>query len=284
MCSDGLSGLLHSDVIREVMLDYEDLEACGERLIELAKQAGGHDNITAIVVDFDGAELVPPQPDDVFGYQQYPLPPDDDGVYDAAPSEQLDTAAPPALRQSTMRGLSERPRGSVAAPRRNQARTWLLLLALGVGAGVLVGLLSRQIPLPIDAPEAADPLPSVRAAEEKPAAPIGVVVLTDVAGGELVVDGELHGMATDGRWSMQLMPGFHTFEARFAGKVVVSKTSDVSPGGTTVMLSRPPLDEVPVMDGPEDGEDPGGAVPATGSDDKKSAKRRVRSARSVTTP
>jgi serine/threonine protein phosphatase PrpC len=286
MCSDGLSGLLHSDVIREVMLDYEGLDACGERLIELAKQAGGHDNITTILVDFDGAELALPQPEDVFGYQQYPLPPDDDGVYEAAPSEQLATAAPPALRQSTTRGLSERPRRSMAAPRRSQARTWLILLALGIVAGVLVGLLSRQIsiPLPIAGTEAADALPSVRTVEERPSAPISVVVLTDVAGGERVVVGELHGMATDGRWAMQLTPGFHTFEARFAGKVVVSKTANVSPGETTVMLGRPPVDEVPVMDGPEDAEDPGADVPAASGDDKKSAKRRGRASRNVVNP
>src|SRR5256885_14614470 len=49
LCSDGLSGMVRFDDIREVLLTVPDpLEAC-KILTDRANQAGGHDNITVIV-------------------------------------------------------------------------------------------------------------------------------------------------------------------------------------------------------------------------------------------
>ena len=54
LCSDGLSGMVRFDEIREVLsASAEPLETC-KLLTERANQAGGHDNITVIVVHFDG--------------------------------------------------------------------------------------------------------------------------------------------------------------------------------------------------------------------------------------
>jgi len=54
MCSDGLSGMIRADDIRQVLVSVSDpLEAC-KVLTDRANQAGGHDNITVIVVRFDG--------------------------------------------------------------------------------------------------------------------------------------------------------------------------------------------------------------------------------------
>jgi PPM family protein phosphatase len=64
LCSDGLSGMIRNDEIREGLLSVDDpLEAC-KLLTERANQAGGHDNITVLVVKFDGPALTPPRPDD----------------------------------------------------------------------------------------------------------------------------------------------------------------------------------------------------------------------------
>lgn len=49
LCSDGLTKELSDAQIAAVLAD-EDPESAAERLIELANQAGGNDNITAIVV------------------------------------------------------------------------------------------------------------------------------------------------------------------------------------------------------------------------------------------
>jgi serine/threonine protein phosphatase PrpC len=59
LCSDGLSGMVRNDEIREVLKATPDpLEAC-KTLTERANMAGGHDNITVIVAQFDGEALQP---------------------------------------------------------------------------------------------------------------------------------------------------------------------------------------------------------------------------------
>ncbi len=75
LCSDGLSGMVRGDDIRELMLSAaKPIEAC-KALTERANHNGGHDNITVVVARFDGETL------DAFGdetevlrYQKYPLP------------------------------------------------------------------------------------------------------------------------------------------------------------------------------------------------------------------
>jgi len=74
VCSDGLSGMVRGDEMREVLLSTRDsLEACKE-LTDRANRAGGHDNITVIVAEFDGPALSPPAPDALISYQKYALP------------------------------------------------------------------------------------------------------------------------------------------------------------------------------------------------------------------
>ncbi len=73
VCSDGLSGMVRADEMREVLLGHrEPFDACKE-LVDRANRAGGHDNITVIVAVFEGA-LPPPGPQDVLAYQKYALP------------------------------------------------------------------------------------------------------------------------------------------------------------------------------------------------------------------
>ena len=74
VCSDGLSGMIRGDEMREVLLSTADsLEACKE-LTDRANRAGGHDNITVIVAEFDGPMLKEPTPDLLISYQKYALP------------------------------------------------------------------------------------------------------------------------------------------------------------------------------------------------------------------
>ncbi len=74
MCSDGLSGMIRADEIREVLLGVSDpLEAC-KVLTERANLAGGHDNITVIVAKFGGSGLHDPASADVVKYAKYALP------------------------------------------------------------------------------------------------------------------------------------------------------------------------------------------------------------------
>jgi len=75
LCSDGLSGMVRFDDIREALrTTTEPIDAC-KQLTERANQAGGHDNITVIVVQFDGEGLKPLAPDaEPLKYRKYVLP------------------------------------------------------------------------------------------------------------------------------------------------------------------------------------------------------------------
>ncbi|HEX8354881.1 MAG TPA: Stp1/IreP family PP2C-type Ser/Thr phosphatase [Pyrinomonadaceae bacterium] len=50
LCSDGLYDLVVDDEIAAVLSEAEDVHAAGERLIALAKERGGHDNITVGII------------------------------------------------------------------------------------------------------------------------------------------------------------------------------------------------------------------------------------------
>jgi PPM family protein phosphatase len=76
LCSDGLSGMVRNDEIREVLRSVDDpLEAC-KTLTDRANQAGGHDNITVVVAKFEGDGLHAPTKEDIdtLRYQKYQLP------------------------------------------------------------------------------------------------------------------------------------------------------------------------------------------------------------------
>lgn len=75
LCSDGLSGMIKSDEIREVLLTHGDpIDAC-RVLTERANLAGGHDNVTVIVARFEGDGVEPPGADEPPpAYRKYTLP------------------------------------------------------------------------------------------------------------------------------------------------------------------------------------------------------------------
>jgi protein phosphatase len=53
LCSDGLSGMLTDEEIQVISRNRPDPASACKSLIEAAKMAGGHDNITAIIVQMD---------------------------------------------------------------------------------------------------------------------------------------------------------------------------------------------------------------------------------------
>jgi serine/threonine protein phosphatase PrpC len=61
LCSDGLSGVLRAETIEEVLREYDDVEECADRLVDLAMRAGGPDNITAVVADIVGDDVPEPK-------------------------------------------------------------------------------------------------------------------------------------------------------------------------------------------------------------------------------
>lgn len=53
LCSDGLSGMVDDAKLAETLIEVTDPQNCAQTLVNLANQAGGIDNITAIVVRID---------------------------------------------------------------------------------------------------------------------------------------------------------------------------------------------------------------------------------------
>jgi PPM family protein phosphatase len=53
LCTDGLTGMVPEDQITEIMLGSADPQDAVDRLVKIANRAGGIDNITAVVLDFD---------------------------------------------------------------------------------------------------------------------------------------------------------------------------------------------------------------------------------------
>jgi serine/threonine protein phosphatase PrpC len=85
LCSDGLSGMVRYEEIRELLKSsVEPLDIC-KALTERANQAGGHDNITVIVVQFDGNTLKPLETEggEPLKYRKYTL--GDESLGDTAP-------------------------------------------------------------------------------------------------------------------------------------------------------------------------------------------------------
>ncbi|MCC7540889.1 MAG: Stp1/IreP family PP2C-type Ser/Thr phosphatase [Deltaproteobacteria bacterium] len=193
LCSDGLSGLVHADTLREVMATTPEPIDCCKRLTELANAGGGHDNITVIVADFDGEIPAPGEGEDA-RYQQYALPPaPNDGVGEDTVTRPLhikgsgpkpgadvkrmtdgdgDSATWPASSQAAMAGRA------YASPEddegRGGGRWWILLLLLLVVAGVagavyLVAFRGLGIGEPLihlgGEPVVATPVPVVRPVE-----------------------------------------------------------------------------------------------------------------------
>ncbi len=73
LCSDGLSGQVKRDEIAEIVLRERDLQAVCERLIALANERGGPDNITVVIARFDGDGLHAAGAGEEVGHQVYPL-------------------------------------------------------------------------------------------------------------------------------------------------------------------------------------------------------------------
>jgi serine/threonine protein phosphatase PrpC len=57
LCSDGLSGKLRDEEMRDAILMTPDLEQACRQMVDLAKERGGEDNITVVLGELDGEGL-----------------------------------------------------------------------------------------------------------------------------------------------------------------------------------------------------------------------------------
>ncbi|MEW6210563.1 MAG: Stp1/IreP family PP2C-type Ser/Thr phosphatase [Acidobacteriota bacterium] len=57
LCSDGLSNKVTQEELRQVVYESENINTACRRLIEIANERGGEDNITVVIARFDGDSL-----------------------------------------------------------------------------------------------------------------------------------------------------------------------------------------------------------------------------------
>ena len=75
LCSDGLSGQVKKEEIAQIVSQTPDLSAACDKLISLANERGGPDNITVVIARFDGDGLRNSDGNQLgdVGHQVYPL-------------------------------------------------------------------------------------------------------------------------------------------------------------------------------------------------------------------
>lgn len=107
LCSDGLSNELDSDTLARLSSEPFTLEEAVVQLVEAAKEAGGRDNITAVLLEFDEVTV-----------SSTPI------------KRTISTVTPPVARTT---------KPSTTKPRRRHRLSWRTPAALLLFAGVLVG-------------------------------------------------------------------------------------------------------------------------------------------------
>ena len=82
ICSDGLSGMVEPEDIRDVVLAIDDPADACLKLTQMACDNGGDDNVTVIIAKFDGEGLAAPAIGDDVAYEKFMLPglDDDDSI------------------------------------------------------------------------------------------------------------------------------------------------------------------------------------------------------------
>ena len=132
LCSDGLSGQLPRLELGPIVAELKDVNAICARLIDIANERGGPDNITAVVVRFDGPGL--PDPDgepDPPGYHAYPFPEAETSGETAAVTAPVPVVVPPGpLAAPVDEGDGNRPVVRTGSPMIVATVGIILLLAL----------------------------------------------------------------------------------------------------------------------------------------------------------
>jgi hypothetical protein len=109
LCSDGLTSMMRDESVAEILATHADPQEAADALVDAANRAGGLDNITVIVIDFeqgDGVEFLGPAP--ARGEES------GSGVVEVAGTSR---GAPPPTRSEQLE-----PASDLSTPRRAEAR------------------------------------------------------------------------------------------------------------------------------------------------------------------
>ncbi|HEX6316234.1 MAG TPA: hypothetical protein VFZ73_15300, partial [Gemmatimonadaceae bacterium] len=115
MCSDGLSGLVRPDDMARVVEEELDLSIACDRLIAMANDQGGPDNITVVAARFEGSGLSAARASDPVGHHEYPPPPTEEVPAVEAGERSADAETQPWPIATTLVDEERRRRGKFYA-------------------------------------------------------------------------------------------------------------------------------------------------------------------------
>jgi len=150
LCSDGLSGQVRPEEMAAVVREEPDLALVCKRLIDLANDHGGPDNITVVAARFEGEGLSAASSGDDVGHHVFPMPGTETPT---VPMERYEE------RDETPTVPTPQPAIRTPAAAQSSFRGRLLLIALGV---VLLLLATALVTRPFwsgaePAPDSASP-------------------------------------------------------------------------------------------------------------------------------
>jgi len=257
LCSDGLHSMVDDDTIKQVLTEQPDPQGAAERLVQLANEAGGLDNITVVVLafaegeGFEGATWVPPAPPDSTGKPiPYELGTDLTAAHRipagmvAAPPETADPEpgadAPPMpsgrAKRPDSAQYSAPPNPAYAAPSgkhaggrsRKRALAWLAGIILLVAVALVGGRLyvDSQFFVGVENGKVAvfRGLPTKTLGVKV----FGLVELTDIPAGQALACKQ---------WEQLLRDGDTASSREDAAKIVAQIRTDLSPGGRCSTLT-----------------------------------------------
>ncbi len=244
LCSDGLSGMVDEDTVRDIMVRETNLSECAHQLVEAAKAGGGEDNVTVVVADFVGSFLEEAKVDDIVAYVRHPSSDRSTFFGDRLEETSSSLVAPaegPQDDATEAKVVVDVPRASGRRPVR-----WLLASVVVVGLGFLAYAAAERVltstatevalkdrpppsvstqPPSVDTSLAAVDATSELANEVVEEVPLTEVILnTSVTSGSVFIDGEeLAELPLEAGQTLLIEEGQHAFEVR-VGKRTVAQT------------------------------------------------------------
>jgi protein phosphatase len=232
LCSDGLSGLVHADMMKDVLRASPDLVQAAAQLIAMANAGGGHDNITVVLAEFDGVGLKEPSTDAKVAYQQYPLPPAAADANDAPPPRPAQAKAAAAKPGADVKHASPRVEEESGAGRWWIVAVLVLLVLALVGAMILSMDGGREAqteaPTRTTLSGTAPIAPSIPAAPEPAHLRFGATGA--YAGASLRIDGQSEGVLPSDSMVVDVEAGTHRVEVLREGVLVARAEVAVEAG------------------------------------------------------
>ncbi|MDQ3036718.1 MAG: Stp1/IreP family PP2C-type Ser/Thr phosphatase [Myxococcota bacterium] len=305
MCSDGLSGLVHGEMMKEVLRSSRDLSEAAQQLIAMANAGGGHDNITIILAEFDGAALRETSAEARVAYQQYPLPPEDPSLAEPLPPRPtaMKSGGPKPGADVKGEGAQARQGYASSGGSASSSKRWVIgvvLLVLLITGAMLVVMMDDG-----ERADAADPGDTTRvtiastvsserraASSERRAGSLGpgapaeqadgrIHVSTDVPEGVLFVNGERHAGSIAGGVTLELPAGAYRLEVREGDVRVADRVVTLEAGQDANVDLSMPAGTMPEMNAVAG---PGAVAPGVGSDPGANAAAGALTATDTATP